>query len=775
MWLKPCGMNCGIPVCNESDQYKTTQDVCNNPAAVAVPGSWLINMDNFERAKQQFLEGIALLESGDCASAEGRFKTSLELLPGRVSTLTNLSTTQIVLHKFQDARANADAALAIDPDAIEGWLNLGLLEHHEARYREAVQAFNKALVINGQSIAAWKGLAGAHDALGENTEALRCYAEVLRHDGNAFEALSNTGAILNDLKRYAEALVYHQRALQLNPRHVQTLSNQGVALQGQGRLEAALASHEQALAVDPGYAEGWFNKGLVHRELGQLDKALEAYATAIRLNPEHAAVWASKGAVLHRLGRLEEALQAHQQSLALNSESAESWSNKGLTLQELGRFEEALADYEKALTLKPDFAEVYSHQGLLLTELRRAQAALVACDQALSLKPDYAEAHNNRGLALKALKRLDEAIGSFERAIALKPEFAEAYSNRGLALQAQGNLDAAIASYEQAIVLKPEFAEANWNQALALLLKEDWARGWALYEWGFDAKKRGGGHRQALAPDWDGQVLQGSLLVLPEQGVGDEIFYSGMLNDLRGRAKTITVCVDPRLVPLYQRSFDHVHVVSSRELAKLPPHEAQVYMASLGRYVCAQAQGMNAVRTPYLKASAERAQTLRQQIAGAGKIICGLSWVSKNQEVGEDKSLRLADLQPLLELPGVVFVDLQYGDTSAERAALLAATGIEVMRIPEIDNFNDIDGLAALMEACDVVVTVSNTTAHLAGALGRPLMVMLPEAFGLVWYWHAGRRDSPWYPGAKLFRQQTPGQWGSVIHEVSNQVLELNS
>jgi hypothetical protein len=163
---------------------------------------------------------------------------------------------------------------------------------------------------------------------------------------------------------------------------------------------------------------------------------------------------------------------------------------------------------------------------------------------------------------------------------------------------------------------------------------------------------------------------------------------------------------------------------------------------------------------------------LRRQIGGEGKRICGLSWISKNQEVGEDKSLRLADLQPLLELPDVVFVDLQYGDTGAEREALQESTGIEVRRIPEIDNFNDLDGLAALMEACDVVVTVSNTTAHLAGSLGRPLMVMLPEAFGLVWYWHAGRMDSPWYPQARLFRQTTPGQWGSVINEVSTALLD---
>jgi len=627
-------------------------------------------MNNFELAKQRFTEGIDCLNGGRYEEAERYFQQSLTLLPDRVSTLTNLATTQILLKKFSEARVSAQSALSIEPKSIEGWLNLGRAEQHEGRFSEAIKAFRQVLALGGPTALAWKRIAAASHAMGDCEAALQSYQTALNHAADDLEALANMGALLNELGRFSEALQFHDRALRLDAGNAEVLSNKGAALQALGQLDAAMVMHEQALAANP--------------------------------------------------------------------DAAESWSYKGVTLYDLGRFEEAVLHY----------------------------------DHALSLKPGYAEAWNNRGLALKALKRLDEAVESCDRAIALKPGFAEAWSNRGLALQAQGQLDAAIASYEQAIVLKPEFASANWNLSLVLLLKEEWARGWSLYEWGFKAGKRGGSHQQALAPDWDGLLLQGSLLVLPEQGVGDEIFYSGMLNDLRGRAKTITVAVDPRLVPLYQRSFDHVDVVSSRELEKLPPHDAQVYMASLGGYVRSAAQGLKAVRVPYLKASAERAQALRRQIGGEGKIICGLSWVSKNQEVGEDKSLRLADLQPLLELPGVVFVDLQYGDTSAERAALHETTGVEVKRIAEIDNFNDIDGLAALMAACDVVVTVSNTTAHLAGALGRPLLVMLPAAFGLVWYWHAGRADSPWYPQAQLFRQTTPGQWSSVINEVSTALLD---
>jgi hypothetical protein len=147
-----------------------------------------------------------------------------------------------------------------------------------------------------------------------------------------------------------------------------------------------------------------------------------------------------------------------------------------------------------------------------------------------------------------------------------------------------------------------------------------------------------------------------------------------------------------------------------------------------------------------------------------------LSWVSKNKDLGEDKSLRLQDLKPVLELPGLEFVDLQYGDTSAERKSLQESTGIRVKHVDEVDNFNDIDGLAALISACDVVITVSNTTAHLAGALGKHVMIMVPCSSGLFWYWHSERSDSPWYPCAKLFRQTVVGEWGSVVEAVGQEL-----
>jgi hypothetical protein len=256
--------------------------------------------------------------------------------------------------------------------------------------------------------------------------------------------------------------------------------------------------------------------------------------------------------------------------------------------------------------------------------------------------------------------------------------------------------------------------------------------------------------------------------------LGDEIFYAGVLSDIRGYADEITVCVDPRLLSLYRRSFDGLTFMSAGIAAESQKYSAQIYLGSLCRYFREGDNAISNVTTPYLKACSSRAKRMRNLLARDGELICGLSWFSKNNKFGKDKSLSLQDLDPLFLLPDVKFVDLQYGDTLEEQAEFEKVSGRSLASVPQVDKFNDIDGLAALIEACDVVVTVSNTTAHLAGALGKPVFVMLPYSSGLFWYWHTDREDSPWYPSAKLFRQERAGDWAGTVARVRESLAKLH-
>lgn len=575
------------------------------------------------------------------------------------------------------------------------------------------------------------GMAEAAFDRGDRAGAAQICRRILAAKADYFFALNLLGVIEAEAGQTARAAELFARAAAANPKDASAQINAGNALKQSGRPEAAVAAYDRALALDRRRADVHNNRGVALRELGRLDDALAAYDRALKCD-----------------GRF-----------------AEAWNNRGNVLRALGRSDDALAAYDRALTLRPRYSEAARSRAAMLAELGRTAEALAALDRLLEIAPDDADVHNNRGALLKDLGRLDDAHAAFDRAIALRPALAEAHNNRGAVLQDQNRIAEALASFDAAVRLKPDYANALWNRSFCRLLAGDFAQGWDGFEHRWETRSAAV-QKLRLAPDWKGDRIDGSLVVLKEQGVGDEIFYASMLHDLRGYAGSITVFVDPRLVPLFRRSFDGLDIRPATELSLSMRFDAQVYLGDLGRYFRTTEAAFRDARHPYLRADPARATALRAKIADDGNLVCGLSWVSKSPVRGADKSLALADLVPLLSLPGMRFVDLQYGDTAAEQAALRADTGLGLIRVPEIDTFNDLDGLAALVEVCDVVITVSNTTAHLAAALGKPVLVMLPFAPGLLWYWHVGRADSPWYPSVELFRRKGADGWTDVVEGV---------
>jgi ADP-heptose:LPS heptosyltransferase/predicted negative regulator of RcsB-dependent stress response len=457
---------------------------------------------------------------------------------------------------------------------------------------------------------------------------------------------------------------------------------------------------------------------------------------------------------------------------------------QGLQLILQGRYEEALQAEEQALGLTPRDPNAHSYRGSALLQLGRAQEALASYDRVLKLAPHAAVAHYNRANALQRLKRYEEALVSLKHTLKLQPNYTDALSLTGNVLNALGDTNAALQHYDAALRINPDAADAHYNKGLALLKAGELGSAWAHYEWRlrWDASIRVGQSRSIdrVAPDWDGRPTDKPLLVIPEQGLGDQIFYAGMLNDLQEVAPGSTVCLEPRLVPLFERSFERLNFsspydIDAEQCIKEGRFSAQTHIASLGRFFRSDAAGLKKVKIPYLKADQALTHQLRQKIAQKDRIICGIAWRSKNAEFGTDKSITLEALVPLLSTQGVEFVDLQYGDTAAERSALKQQHDIAINKLEAIDNQNDIDGLAALISACDIVITISNVTAHIASALGKPTLGMLPKSTSLFWYWHRERTDSPWYPSAVLIRQASPGEWQDVIDIARSALQEFKT
>jgi tetratricopeptide (TPR) repeat protein len=488
---------------------------------------------------------------------------------------------------------------------------------------------------------------------------------------------------------------------------------------------------QQILADDPDHFDALNISGIIAAQSKQPEEAIDRLSRAAKVNPNHAAVHGNLGNVLLELGRHEAALALFQRALEIDPSDADTHYRCSSVLGALKRYEATLESCNQALRIKPDYVEALNNRGNALECLHRPEEALESFDRALKIRPGYAEAWNNRGATLRRLGRLNEALESYDRALRAAPNFAEAAYNRGIVLSELGRMAEALEACEQALRVKPDYVEAHWNRGLWLLQSGSLALGWDEFEWRWKLADYQGERFRQTSPLWTGQKLRGALLVWNEHGIGDEIFYAGMLNDLHPYAASITVCVDPRLVPLFQRSFSRVQVLSRKALLPRVDFEAHIPMGSLGRYLRRNFNAFPKDAKPYLRASESASQKLRARLAQGNRLVCGLSWFSKNPHSGGDKSLRLLDLLPILNVPDIEFVDLQYGDTIEERAALQVSTGVRVNRLAEIDNFNDIDGLAALIDACDVIVTVSNTTAHLAAALGKPVLLMLPFSQGL--------------------------------------------
>jgi hypothetical protein len=433
-------------------------------------------------------------------------------------------------------------------------------------------------------------------------------------------------------------------------------------------------------------------------------------------------------------------------------------------LAALERYDEAVAAHQRATALNPQAANIWHNLGNALMSAQRHDDALAAFQKVLALRPGHIPALDSIVLVLDRLDRPADAIAYSRQAIAIEPGVADHHKDLANALACLGRDDEAEAEYDRALALDPACSGAMWCKALFLLSRGRYSEAWPLFEqrWIVDRLKMR--RREYREPRWAGERVEGTLLVWAEQGLGDQILMSSMIPDLRRHAADIVLEVDRRLVPLLQRSYPDITVVAQeQDLFGGRPIAAHSALGDLARYLRPDERSFLKSAPGYLKVDQERRAGLRKRLKHDGRRVIGLSWASVNALFGRSKSARLADFAPLAELANCRFIDLQYGDTRAERDQVTRETGLTVEHLDDIDNTNDIDGLAALIGACDAVVTISNTTAHLAAAQGCKTRVVLSDGGGLLWYWMKRGDATPVYSSARLFRRTASQAWPDLV------------
>ena len=516
-----------------------------------------------------------------------------------------------------------------------------------------------------------------------------------------------------------------------------------------------------------------FEQAIQHHQSGQLEQAKRKYQEILDMNPQHADSSHLLGLVEYQHGNYVKAVERIQQAVLISPEQPVFFNNLGNVLKEMGQLDRSVQSYQQALKINPQYAEAHNNLGNVLKEMERLDESLQAYQEALEINPQYVEVYNNLGNVLKEMERLDESIQVYQKALEINPQYAPAYSNLGNTLEAKGELDQSIQVYQKALEINPQYAEAHKNLSLSLLKLGNFKQGWEEYQWRWKCDEFAAENRKDFPqPMWDGSSLDGkSILIWQEQGTGDCIMFASLLVELQDHAQKIFVETEYRLLPLLERSFPTIHfhtaqIPSTPQLLSTTI-DFQSPIASLPRWFLKNEEDFPK-RHSYLKASDHITQKCRnkyQQLA-EGKTLVGISWNSMNKSVGKQKSVPLEQLEPLLSLNDCFFINLQYeyGDLALELNQFVNDTGISIYCDTEINPLESLDDFAAQVAALDLVITISNTTAHMAGALGKSVWTLLH--YGADWRWLTNRSDTPWYPSMTLFRQSRQGDWSNVVQQV---------
>jgi len=544
------------------------------------------------------------------------------------------------------------------------------------------------------------------------------------------------------------------------------LKRQGHTCLQNNQAESARQLLISASKLSPDDADIWHMLGSTHAILEDYEQAGICCRKALAIQPRHGGALYNLGVVLQKQGDIQNAIRSYRKALRYLPGHAVIHSSLGYALYESGLIEEAVISCEMALAINPNASEAWNNLSIAQWALGQHQDAIKSCNKAILLRPDYAEAYNNLGNYLSDLSRYDEAIDAYTNAIKLNPRFSQAHVGKGRTYNDTGQILEAIDEYQQAILLDPMNADAHFNLSWSLLLLGDFEKGWPEYEWRLRLKEKDR-LREYSAPRWDGSPLNGRTLFLQaEQGFGDAIQFIRYVPLVKQQDSKVIVECAPELRTLFSDCKSIDRIIPSGETP--PEFDCYLPLASLPLVFKTTLENLPA-SVPYLKSPGKCLPELISLLEKSGTCKrIGLVW-SGNPDFKRNhlRACPLEFYRPLLDIPNTVFFSLQKGEAATDVESLGLAGSITQLA----DKLHTFSDTAAALNELDLIIATDTSVPHLAGALGRPVWVLLSSAPD--WRWLLEREDSPWYPSMRLFRQPEPGDWGSVIAQVSRALSRI--
>lgn len=547
---------------------------------------------------------------------------------------------------------------------------------------------------------------------------------------------------------------------------INEILNQAFSAHQAGHLDHAEAGYRTVLQHAPATWSAMTLLATIALQRGQWQQAIAGFQKSLALHVAQPDAYLNLGNAFREIGQPEQALACYEQSLTLQPHFVAAWVNRGNVLRELRRFDAAIDNYQSALALAPDSGDIHNNLGIAYWESGRFEMALQAYESALQYSPNDAGIWHNRGHTLRAIGRYNEALGSDQRALALQPDYLEAILGCGDTLCVMRQFDAALRCYDQAIELRADYADAWWAKALTQLQLGNFVSGWQCYEWRWQLPNRQAEHqRYARLTQWTGRedVRDKHVLLHAEQGFGDAIQFCRYALKLQEMGAKITLEVRQPLVALLQSLSPTINVVAQpTELNG--KYDFHCPLMSLPLTLSTSLKTIPA-NTPYLHVETARQQQWQNRLGPASKPRIGLAWSgSATHKADHTRSIPLAQLQSLFN-EQLEFHSLQTEIRDDDQKILSAGVPLHI-HASQLENFSD---TAALLSQMDLVISVDTSVAHLAGAMGKPVWVLLP--YSADFRWLLDRTDSPWYPSMRLFRQTQPRDWGEILRQV---VAELD-
>ena len=670
--------------------------------------------------------------------------------------------------RFAEAAAVYRKVLATEPGNGEVLSRLGIVLARMGHTGDAVGALAAAVRSQPRNPAMQANLGNALSTLGRHADAVMCYERALALKPDLAAAHHGLGLALLRIGRFEDAASSLGHAAELAPNDSGAHADLGVALERIDRKHDAIRCFRRAVELNPNHADAHHNLGLVRAVLGESAAALVSLDRALALQPTRPAIQGDRGNVLLALGRPAEALACYDFAISREPREAGLHHNRGMALMALARYEEAVTSFEAASVLAPRLFDAHFHRGVALLQLDRLAECLSSFDLALGLRPHSAEIYNNRGVVLARLSRPEEALECFSQAVLRNPDHAESYTNAGNTLKGLRRYREALQHFDRALSIRPDEPMTIWSKALLKLALGEFRDGWPLYEARFRLAHLIPLQRHLDIPRWSGgESIEGAtLLVYAEQGIGDTLLFCRFIPLLEARGAKVLFEVQPVLKRLLGSLAMRGTLIGRGESIGRPDRICPLLSLplALGTEIGAVPGG-----APYLNAESAAVQRWNSQLSVLAGLRVGLNWQGNSQTETQPwlrgRSFALREAAPLARVPGVSLVSLQKGEGSDQRDHVDFKAKLAQLTDPLDMGADEFADTAALVKSLDLIITSDTAMAHLAGALGAPVWVVLQ--FEADWRWFIERDDSPWYPTMRLFRQRRPGDWAEVFERVA--------